>query len=71
MSEVARKKFAVLIDQVETLEEQVTALQQKIRASDTGPALEKELQDKLQQLADKRTELTRVSDGCGPGHPKP
>ena len=71
MNDVTRNKFALLIDQVETLEEQVSLLQQNLPADGTTPALEKELDEKQQQLAAKRTELARVSDGCGPGHPKP
>ena len=71
MSEIARKKFAVLMDQIETLEDEVAALQQKLDQGGDGVALRKELDAKLEQMVAKRTELTRVSDGCGTGHPKP
>jgi hypothetical protein len=71
MNDIARRKFAALMEQVEALEEQVAALQETLRLEVTKAPVETELKKKLQELAQKRTELTRVSDGCGTGHPKP
>lgn len=59
-NEIARKKYLDLIEHVEALEEQLAALEsRKAPAADVQALQEK--------LAAARTELTRVSDGCG--HP--
>ena len=59
-NEIARKKYLDLMEQVEDLEEKVTALERR-----KAPAAD--VQALQQKLAAARTELTRVSDGCG--HP--
>ncbi len=63
MSEAMRKKFQLLISEVENLEDQVEAVQAKgLAADDRG------LLDLQEKLAAAREELARVSDGCGHGH---
>lgn len=57
-NEIERQKYLRLIVQVEELEERVAALEQQ---KQTGG----ELRLLQEQLADARTELTRVSNGCG------
>jgi hypothetical protein len=60
MTDVQHEKFARLMREVETLEEQAMELE----TSGTNPAHLKLL---LEKLAEARSKLTRVSDGCGPG----
>jgi outer membrane murein-binding lipoprotein Lpp len=63
-SEVARQKYLSLMTQVEDLEEQVETLERQPAAPGQAEAL-RALQEKL---AAARTELTRLSDGCGVPH---
>ena len=59
MTDIQHEKYARLIDQVESLEEQLDALEQA-----NGDVEEiKRLQE---ALGEARVRLTRVSDGCGP-----
>lgn len=73
---VNRQKYAAIMEQVEVLEETVADLEKDIKAARELPdaqevrLLEQELQDKQTQLADRRAELTRLSDGCGRPHPQ-
>lgn len=57
-NEVERKKYLVLMEQVEALEDQVAALERRQAPPSEKQALE-------EKLAAARTELTRVSNGCG------
>ena len=63
-NEIARQKYLQLIEQVETLEDQVADLE-KLPATDAARAGRPAAQEKL---ATARRELTRVSDGCGTPH---
>ncbi len=61
-NEIERKKYLALMERVEELEDQVEALESR-----KAPIVEvRALQEKL---AAARTELTRISDGCGHPHP--
>lgn len=61
-NEIARKKYLALIERVEELEDQVEALERR-----KAPIAE--VQALQEKLATARTELTRISDGCGHPHP--
>ena len=60
MTDIQHEKFARLMREVEKLEEQVIELE----ASGTNLAQLKLLSE---ELAEARRNLTRLSDGCGPG----
>jgi cell division septum initiation protein DivIVA len=62
--DVARQKYVQLMAQVEDLEEQVEALHKQPATPGQAEAL-RALQEKLGAA---RTELTRLSDGCGVPH---
>ena len=61
-NEIERQKYLRLITQVEELEERVATLEQQKKNGN-------ELRLLQEQLANARTELTRVSNGCGHPHP--
>ncbi len=57
-NDIERQKYLRLFTQVEALEERIALLEQDGKRVD-------ELRLLLEQLATARTELTRVSNGCG------
>ena len=59
MTNIAREKYVKLMTEVEELEDEIEA----------DGISESELKSLKEQLADKRNELTRLSDGCGYPHP--
>jgi ribosome-interacting GTPase 1 len=61
MTDVLHEKFAQLMDEVETLEEQVAAAEKE----GVDDALLLEMKNKL---AEARNRLAQLSDGCGTGH---
>jgi hypothetical protein len=63
MKDLAHEKFARLMTDLDELESQVEGL---LRTKPDSPALH-ELQE---HLAEKRSELARISDGCGTPHPQ-
>jgi hypothetical protein len=67
MTDVTRQKFAALMVEIELLEERVAELQASADAAraDAASPLRLELLNSQRQLAEKRTELQRISDGCG------
>ena len=67
MTDVTRQKFAALMVEIELLEERVAELQATCDAAraDAASPLRQELLDTQRQLGEKRTELQRISDGCG------
>jgi hypothetical protein len=72
MTDLARQKFARLMQEVEELEERVEELERKLaacRGRQDGGAARRELDAHLERLEEKRTELARVSDGCRRPHP--
>lgn len=60
MTDVQHEKFAKLMGEIETLEAKVD----KLETSGVDPAKFKTL---LEELAEARKKLARLSDGCGPG----
>jgi len=70
-TEIERQKYAQLFTQVEALEEQVTTLEQShaFAQNSSQPhylsVVEAELKAVQIQLAEARTELARISNGCG------
>jgi hypothetical protein len=63
MKDIAREKYARLMDEIERIEDFITEVEGQ----------EKPDQDELaklkNELAAKRNELARLSDGCGKPHP--
>ena len=75
MTDPGREKYARLMGRIEVLEEQIEELQRRL-AGDLGAidrpttvSHRKELQELAEQLGMARSELSRVSDGCGKPHP--
>lgn len=60
MTDLAREKYLRLMKEIEDLEEQIEDLEEN-KNSPELPALK-------EKLADKRSELARISDGCGKPH---
>ena len=75
MTDVSREKYRVLMGEVADLEERVEDMEQEsaVAAESPNPAdaevVRQELSDLREQLAEKRSELARLSDGCGRPHP--
>ena len=65
MTDTTRQKFAALIAEIEVLEESVADLQARADQAPADSALRQKLLDAQRQLGVKRTELQRISDGCG------
>ena len=64
MKDVTREKYARLMSEIENLEDFISDLEEQ---ADADPSELKKLKD---ELAEKRAELTRISDGCGRPHPQ-
>jgi uncharacterized protein YdcH (DUF465 family) len=62
MKDIAREKYARLMDEVERIEDLITELEQG-QISDP-----EELAQLKEELAAKKNELARLSDGCGKSH---
>ncbi len=74
MKDVAHVKFERLMAQVAELEERVEGLETQLAAGESADAqetavLREALEDAQDQLAKSRSELSRLSDGCGRPHP--
>ena len=73
-TDISRQKYVHLITQVEELETRVAELERECSfARESGQPkdvtfVEGELKAVQNQLAGARTELARVSDGCGKPH---
>jgi len=63
MTDVAREKYARLMAEIETLEDCIIELE-----GETPPD-PSQLDAAKAELAKKKSELTRISDGCGKPHP--
>lgn len=61
MLDAQRKKYQILMQEVEDLEDKI----EELEASDPES---KEIQKLQEKLAEQRNELARVSDGCGTPH---
>jgi uncharacterized protein YdcH (DUF465 family) len=64
MKDIAREKYVRLMDDIERLEDFIAELEGLDRPDDSEVGRLKE------ELAVKRNELARLSDGCGKPHPK-
>jgi hypothetical protein len=75
MTDIARQRYERLMAQIADLEERVETLEQDLATGEgVGDAqdaavLRQELKDLTEQLARERSELSRISDGCGRPHP--
>ncbi len=63
-NDIARQKYLLLMTEVEELEDQIATLEKQASSNTHKQQLE-QLQE---QLGARRTELTRLSDGCGTPH---
>ena len=59
MTDVAREKYIRLMAEIEGIE-----IKLELSSDVNGP----EIKELKRQLANKRSELARISDGCGKGH---
>ena len=62
MTDVAHEKYSKLMTEIEDLEDKIDDMEKKADADDAGVLALK------QDMADKKNELARLSDGCGTGH---
>jgi hypothetical protein len=68
MTDIAREKYLRLMSQVAELEDEVSDLEAQLAdPSKTEPdtELRQELKELQEALALKKSELARISDGCG------
>jgi len=74
MKDVAHMKFERLMAHVAELEDRMADLERQLAAGEGTDTQEttlvrQELEDTQAQLAQSRSELSRLSDGCGKPHP--
>jgi cell division septum initiation protein DivIVA len=75
MTDIAREKYERLMTRVSELEDRVADLEGQLAGEDisdhasTPAVIRHELQEAREQLAQERSELSRLSDGCGKPHP--
>jgi predicted nucleic acid-binding Zn-ribbon protein len=74
MTDFVREKYERLMARIAELEQRIEDLQEQ-QAGDQGVAdqptadvIRQELRDRSEQLAQARSELSRISDGCGKPH---
>ncbi|MHC4886988.1 MAG: hypothetical protein ACYTGH_18075 [Planctomycetota bacterium] len=73
MTDVAREKYMRLMEEIENTEEMIENLEKEVKVAedspnpDDAPAIREELQALQEKLATQKAELSRLSDGCGPG----
>jgi hypothetical protein len=71
MKDIAREKYLRLMERVEELEERVMDLERELLVAGDSPdpqdaeVVRDELRGLQEELAANRTELTRISNGCG------
>lgn len=63
MKDIAREKYARLMGEIEQIEDLIT----EVEGQDSPD--QEELEKLRAELAAKKNELTRLSDGCGKPHP--
>ena len=63
MKDVAREKYVRLMTEIENLEDCVSELESETPVDAT------QLENARAELAEKKNELARISDGCGKPHP--
>ncbi len=66
-ADVMREKYVRLMTEIEDLEDKIEKMEKK-GSKKAGKKSEKELVQMKDDLAAKRNELTRISDGCGKPH---
>ncbi|HBC88350.1 MAG TPA: hypothetical protein DCZ94_15475 [Lentisphaeria bacterium] len=66
-TDVVREKYVRLMTEIEDLEDKIEKAEKKV-SKKAGKKAEKELELMKEQLAAKRNELARISDGCGKPH---
>ncbi len=74
MTDLAHVKFERLMAHVAELEERVADLEKQLTGGESADAQEaalvrEALDEAQEQLARSRSELSRLSDGCGRPHP--
>ncbi len=76
MTDVSREKFVRLMADIEVLEGRIEDLSAELKDGDatSDPADKDFVQETLvslqEKLAEGRSELARISDGCGRPHPQ-
>ena len=76
MTDLTREKYQRLMARIEALEERFEDLRNQLSgdtvSGDPSAAgvIRQELEDVAGQLAAARSELSRISDGCGKPHPQ-
>jgi hypothetical protein len=65
MNDISRVKYARLIAEIGDLEDRIEQLEKNPAAAPVAAAPRQALEELELQLALKRSELTRLSDGCG------
>lgn len=71
MKDIQREKYRKLIDDVENLEAEIEKYEARegiFEDIESDEDIAQDLQVLRSQLAEKRNELARVSDGCGTPH---
>lgn len=63
MKDIAREKYALLMAEIEKLEDCISELENETTVDSAQLEIAKAM------LADKKSELARISDGCGRPHP--
>jgi ribosome-interacting GTPase 1 len=61
MTDVARAKYLRMMAEIEDIEDKIAEME-KIKASQS------DIMSMKDELAEKRNELAKISDGCGKGH---
>lgn len=76
MTDLTREKYQRLMARIDALEERFEDLRNQLSgdvvSADPSAAevIRQELEDMAGQLAAARSELSRISDGCGKPHPQ-
>ncbi|MFA5057330.1 MAG: hypothetical protein WC485_04410 [Opitutaceae bacterium] len=68
MTDFVWEKYERLMARIAGLEEQIEDLQNQLAGDEGAAVIRQELRDRSEQLAQARTELSRISDGCGKPH---
>jgi predicted nucleic acid-binding Zn-ribbon protein len=74
MTNIAREEYERLMVRIGELEERIEDLQHQLAGDESAADLQaadvlrQELRDLTEQLAKARSELSRISDGCGKPH---
>jgi cell division septum initiation protein DivIVA len=75
MSDIVRDKYLRLMAHIADLEDRIENLEQELAGEpgtispDEASLVRQEVKDLMEELAKGRSELSRLSDGCGTPHP--